>query len=350
MRLDRLTVQALGALLVVVSAAGPASAGGTAEATSMVRSPVNRTAWAAGRAAHGPRATAAQAVSAYWTTARMRGAHRAVTTPHGEGAAARGASGEGRRDGAVAQHAVRPAAAAGRVLWAATDPRFGPAAAGARTQGKVFFTMDGLDYVCSGTVVNSEGRATVWTAGHCVHGGAGGRWARNWTFVPGYDTDLADPRPYGTWTSTQLWTMTSWMQGSDFSSDMGVAVMEPQFGYEIVDYLGGQGIRTGVSKKSAERAFGYPAETPYDGGDLMTCQGTAAPEWSYGFWSAQTLKLPCDLTRGASGGGWMYAWDGSQGYLNGVNSRVDRADSPTLMYSPYFDDTAWALYSATRYL
>ena len=56
------------------------------------------------------------------------------------------------------------------------------------------------------------------------------------------------------------------------------------------------------------------------------------------------------LTRGSSGGGWFNGWNGDWGYLNGVNSRIDRIVNPTIMLSPYFDDTAWSLYGATRHL
>ena len=44
----------------------------------------------------------------------------------------------------------------------------------AYTNGKVFFNMGGGSFVCSATIVNTEGHDTVWTAGHCVHGGSGG--------------------------------------------------------------------------------------------------------------------------------------------------------------------------------
>jgi hypothetical protein len=57
-------------------------------------------------------------------------------------------------------------------------------------------------------------------------------------------------------------------------------------------------------------------------------------------------RIPCDTTRGSSGGPWLHNW----GYLNGVNSRIDRIVNPTIMLSPYFDDSAWSLYEATRHL
>ena len=70
----------------------------------------------------------------------------------------------------------------------------------------MFFTDDGLNYVCSGTAVLSGNSSTVWTAGHCVHDGASG-FHTNWSFVPAY----ADgSRPYGTWTARTLLTTSGW--------------------------------------------------------------------------------------------------------------------------------------------
>jgi hypothetical protein len=131
---------------------------------------------------------------------------------------------------------------------------------------------------------------------------------------------------------------------------MGVAILGTRNGYHIVSYLGGQGLRVNAGKYVYEYLFGYPAEGPFDGGNLWGCNGYASPEWSYFGISSETLKVSCNLTRGSSGGAWLNGWDGSWGYLNGVNSRIDRIVNPTIMLSPYFDDTAWSLYNSTRYL
>ncbi len=56
------------------------------------------------------------------------------------------------------------------------------------------------------------------------------------------------------------------------------------------------------------------------------------------------------MTRGSSGGGWLRSYDGNWGYLYGVNSRINQVVGPTLMFSPYFDDTALTLLNDTRYL
>lgn len=360
------TMTALLAAAPVLALAQPAGARPAAVPGSVHAAPaVSASAWQAGRAQFGAGATADQAIEAYWTPARMRAAKSIEDSPAYLSAVTRyqqAQQDQARRSGAAApersapkapEHTVGPRAGelAHHAVPAATDPGYAYWQPTARTSGKVFFTMAGLNYQCSGTIVNSEGQDTVWTAGHCVNqGGGSGVWAYNWQFVPAYDDDLANPRPYGTWTASQLWTRSAWASSSDFSQDMGVAIMNTRLGWHIVGYLGGQGLRVNAGSNVYEYAFGYPAESPFDGGNLYMCQGWSSPEWSFLFWWSQTIKISCDMTRGSSGGGWLNGWDGNWGYLNGLNSRIDRIVNPTIMLSPYFDDDAWSLYNATRYL
>ncbi|MFV0459736.1 MAG: trypsin-like serine peptidase [Actinomycetales bacterium] len=330
-------------------------------------------AWRAGKAEHGASTTAQQAVESYWTVSRMKAAKDIADSPElrtaekrfdeelaaqqrqakqGNGPARETQGPEQTFAPASSTVAAMPEAAAGTESASGLLPMSNPDLAywhpTARTNGKVFFTMDGQNYACSASVVNSAGKNTVWTAGHCVHGGRGGSWATNWSFVPAYDDDLANPRPYGTWTARQLWALTSWTGSSDFTSDMAVAVMNPRNGHHIVNYLGGHGLRINASKSTSMNIFGYSAVAPLDGGNLRKCQGTSSPEVSFLWWSSDTLKVSCsDMNRGASGGPWLANYGGGYGYLNGINSRVDSYTNPRLVMSAYFDDSALTLYNAT---
>ena len=140
------------------------------------------------------------AVQKYWTAERMRNAIPAD----------RILSGTFARRG----EAAKRAAAATQIPPPYTSQP-------TSTNGKVFFTDDGLNYVCSGTALLSGNKSTVWTAGHCVHDGAS-NFHTNWTFVPAY----ADgSRPYGTWTARTLLTTSGWATSGDFSFDNGAAVV-----------------------------------------------------------------------------------------------------------------------------
>ena len=319
----------------------------------------------AGQAAAGQDgdATAAEALAAYWTPERMRAAkpadaaialRDAVTRQRDrvgqETARARGRRGVDRPAptgpiGTIAPGSPRETSPALTARASAHQPGYPASAFPARTAGKVFFTKaSGGNYVCSGTIINSEGKNSVWTAGHCVHGGRGGTWHSNWVFVPAYRDGAA---PYGHWSSRQLWTKSDWSGNSEFASDIGVSIMSARAGWRIADYLGGQGITWNRSKRTAVTAFGYPAAAPFDGESLWACNGTSFPEWEFAFLSAQTLGLTCDMTGGSSGGGWLASFNGTTGYLNGNNSYKYDND-PNTMYSPHYDDTASSLYASTR--
>ena len=53
--------------------------------------------------------------------------------------------------------------------------------------------------------------------------------------------------------------------------------MNFNYGYRIVDYLGGQGLTWNQPKRIAVTSFGYPADAPFDGGRLWTCPGWNLP-------------------------------------------------------------------------
>ena len=108
-----------------------------------------------------------------------------------------------------------------------------------------FTTRNGENWSCSGSTVNSAGKDSVITAGHCVYGSLGGQvsgegWHTNWIFVPGYENGYA---PYGVWTAKELWTPTNYYDNQDEGDDMGGAVINTNaYGQHIVNVVGGQGI------------------------------------------------------------------------------------------------------------
>lgn len=202
------------------------------------------------------------------------------------------------------------------------------------TNGKVFFSDGGANYVCSGTALLSGNRSTVWTAGHCVHDGAGG-FHTNWAFVPAYaDGD----RPYGTWAAEALYTTSGWANDGDFSYDLGAAVVAPSGGSELTDVVGGRDIAFNYGRNQQYQAHGYPAARPFDGQRLWVCDSPLA----YNDTSADpaTMGIDCDMTGGSSGGGWIA---GSS--VHSVNSYGYRS-LPDVMFGPYQGSVAQSLYTA----
>jgi hypothetical protein len=300
-------------------------------------------------------------MSHFWTASRMRAARNADFASTTKAAAR------------SAQAAARPAGPAGRVAGAAATrtatgallrptPLIGlkPFATGfvsswtgsfwsppATTSGKVFFTdHTGGSWVCSGSAVNSNGKDTIFTAGHCVFGTAGGElpagetWHSNWVFVPDYNNGWA---PFGVWSARQLWTMTNYINSQDLADDMGAAIANVNgSGQHLVNVVGGQGIEWNFGTGEYIFDFGYPVDH-FSGLVLQECDN--------GMFNGPfggTVGIGCNFTGGSSGGPWLDAFGGVFGYLDGVNS-FGFSGVPDI-FSPYFGNNAGALFNATANL
>ncbi|MDQ4085550.1 MAG: peptidase [Actinomycetota bacterium] len=209
----------------------------------------------------------------------------------------------------------------------------------AETTGKVFFTLGGTDYVCSGSATTSTNRDVVLTAGHCVNEGPGD-YATKWAFVPGYDDGA---RPFGTFTARQLVTTSQWAGSGDFDYDVGLAVMNTLGGEHLTDVVGSQGIAFNQPRGQLTYAFGYPAARPYDGTDIAYCHDTVFAD-TYG--GSQDQGMDCNMTGGSSGGPWLIGYSASAGVgtLNSVNSFGYRG-LKDVMWGPYFGAVAQQAYA-----
>jgi hypothetical protein len=257
---------------------------------------------------------ARSSVQDYWTAERMQAA-----TPA-----------EQRRPGANAAAASRAAAA-----WTSAEVTSAYTEAPTRTHGKVFFTLGGADYVCSGTALLSANKSVVWTAGHCVNEGPGA-FATNWQFVPAYKDGAA---PLGVYVARDLYTTSNWGQRGDMGYDLGAAIVEPaDGGAALTDRVGGRGIAFNYARAQGYVSYGYPAAPPFGGERLWTC--TSGLQTSDASANPATLGIGCDMTGGSSGGGWIVGSD-----LYSVNS-YGYDNQPDVMYGPYQGDVAQSLYDA----
>lgn len=216
----------------------------------------------------------------------------------------------------------------------------------AATMGRVFYTDagTGIDYSCSGTVVSSQSRSLVWTAGHCVHGGAGGSWHRDWTFVPGYRAGRA---PFGAWPAARLGTLNGWTSGSNVRLDIGAAQIQTVGGDRIGDVVGGQGIVFETEPAKRHRVFGYAGAPPrFDGRYLHFCRGPTGIRDDGAPGPGPTpLGMGCNMEAGVSGGAWLKDFDGRAGYVVSVVS-YKYGDQPKAVYGPYQGAEALELYRA----
>lgn len=213
-----------------------------------------------------------------------------------------------------------------------------------RTTGKVFFTLGGSDYVCSGSSTQAANESLVQTAGHCLNEGPGD-FATNFTFVPAYDRGAA---PYGQFAATELLTTTQWADQGDLDYDVGYAVVGPSGGRTLADAVGAQGVGFNLARGAYTYAFGYPAAAPYDGEELAWCHGTVAQD-TYG--GSQDQGLVCDMTGGSSGGPWFSGYDEASGLgtLTSVNSfKYNLGPQSDRMFGPYLGSVVQAVYQQAQ--
>lgn len=207
--------------------------------------------------------------------------------------------------------------------------------------GKVYFVLNGSNYLCSGSVVNADNRDTVVTAGHCVFEYERKIWASKWTFVPKY---ASGSRPMGSFTMRKMATKSRWMNNRDFNHDVGIVLMNTnERGEHIQDVAGGLGITLDPPRQGYTYSFGYPKNL--NNGEIVSnCTGLPlSPTFVSGFTG---LQLSCRMTGGSSGGPWIHEYNVNtrQGQQVSVNSFI-MSNRPNYLFGPYFtEDNIGTLY------
>jgi len=199
------------------------------------------------------------------------------------------------------------------------------------TVGRIFFMTAEGEFCCSGSVIQPN---IVLTAGHCVYDAGG--WSWNVIFVPGY---YYGAEPYGSWAANYAATSTAWIDNGDFSRDIGMLRIEPQWGHNIGDYTSWLGAAWGGDRVSVWHQFGYPSAPPFNGELLRLGMSRYGYEDNTG--ESTLIAVGSDMTQGASGGPWTLAsipptWEPGF-YVNGLNS-CKPLDCQYTMCTPYFDD------------
>ena len=260
-------------------------------------------------------------VRAYWTAERMREAIPARTLSSQATTAKRG--------GTIATRVRHPLR--GRK----------------RAHGKVFFRLDGVNYVCSGTNVIAPAENVVWTAAHCMYGspGASEGYATHWEFVPGYRNGDA---PFGEWVATDLAVTPEYRNSclpfldcDDLAHDFGAANVSKPGGKTLEDRVRGRRLEFNGPRDLTYKAFGYPAESPFNGQRLYKCKSP----WQGNDNNAGNpppIRIRCDMTGGSSGGGWVA--DGTARAITsyGYNTQPDN------LYGPYQSNSAQQLYNLVK--
>jgi V8-like Glu-specific endopeptidase len=210
------------------------------------------------------------------------------------------------------------------------------------TVGKVFFTSaSGQDMTCSGTAVASLNHSVVDTAGHCLYWNSD--WVQNVIFCPLYDNGRT---PYGCWAARDLEVPADWIHArpNDLHHDFGMAIVASTGQGLLTDLVGGAGWAYNQTVEQPFYAYGYPAGFPYDGQTRRSCPSDTGTAWQHG--GGTVVSILCDMTGGSSGGPW-FIQIGDHWYLNGHNDFTSIIQ-PGHMFSPYYDDTWYALYEKAQ--
>jgi hypothetical protein len=330
----RLSRPSLAALLLLAIAAAPVAAAPPARAD-------------AARAEH-------ERIVRFWTPERMASAKPRdfVRTPTGFKPAAKPEKPPGGGGGG------------GSAVTGAAWTKGGPVA---DRVGKVYFTMGGSSYQCSGSVANDgrEGFSLVLTAAHCAYDEVATAFASNWIFIPawgqqsvgfqGVDCTRYDATVYGCWTAQALVVHHGYASAGSFNTqatthDFAFAVVGPG-GKSRTAHLDGAVGSYPISFDPLQTgwraaAFGYPAAGKYKGNTLTYCAG---PTITDAYNGNLTWGVGCDMTGGSSGGPWfngLNETNGSGGTLSSLNSYG--YSGIRNMYGPRFNATTQAVYNAAN--
>ena len=210
------------------------------------------------------------------------------------------------------------------------------------TIGRVFLTnAAGQNLSCSGTAVVSNNASVVDTAGHCLY--LNGNWMRNVIFCPQYENGNT---PFGCWAARDLEVPSDWINArpNDYHHDFGMIIVASNNEGLLTDVVGGVGWAYNQSAKQTFYAYGYPAAAPFDGQTRKSCEGAIGTSWQHG--GGNVVSIRCGMTGGSSGGPWFIQINGNL-YLNGHNDFTNILQ-PGYMFSPYYDDTWYALYNKAQ--
>lgn len=196
------------------------------------------------------------------------------------------------------------------------------------TSGKVFYSYNGKDYVCSGSAINNPYKNLVMTAAHCVHDGPGGGWHSNIAFAPAYYDGVSS---YGLWEWDTARTFNGWINNRNYDYDQAFFTVRQKNGKNLVNVVGGNGLSYNYNQAQPNvRISGYPAESPYNGRFPYSCYGDTKKRQIN-----NDAYMNCDFTGGASGGPWLRDMiNENVGYVFAVTSRRSTSGTPRLYAHP----------------
>jgi V8-like Glu-specific endopeptidase len=190
------------------------------------------------------------------------------------------------------------------------------------TAGKLFFSIGGVPYLCSASVIQHR---IVATAGHCVHSGTASGFYSNWVFVPAFRDGTA---PLLSWNWRAAIVTGTWASGggtvpngADYAmiefGDQAVGGATRALG-DVTGWLGWQTLSLSANHTSK---LGYPC-------NLDSCQKMQIiTSGAFRNVAPNNVEYGSDAEGGSSGGPWIQNFQllqagGATGSNNGSNRVV----------------------------
>lgn len=167
------------------------------------------------------------------------------------------------------------------------------------TVGRLFFTnADGINSLCTATVVVTKSRNSIMTGGHCVFTPGKG-WHTKFLFAPAYDHGY-NPE-IGVWKVDSGRTFNDWAKHGSAEYDQAFLEAEEKDGVHISDLAGAAGFAYNLSSNNRNTQIAgfpqfYEGSKSYEG---RKCDTAASPNGT-GF-----LQAECGLDYGSAGGPWF---------------------------------------------
>lgn len=215
-------------------------------------------------------------------------------------------------------------------LVAYTEPVATPAQYPYCCVGKLFFTLDGIDYSGTASVVNANG---LLTAGHNLYDPRTGGWSTRLMFYP---AAVPGVYPFGGWEVVGSYVAYEWVENADNGYDLGFCrtaatgtTHRTAIGLQVgeLEILVNQPLQNDTTWEG----IGYPGNDPQR-------------QWSsLGIFVEQvqnSVVKEDGLARGASGGPWLIDGFPAGRNVNGLLS----FGGERVGYSPYFSNWVTDLY------
>ena len=191
-----------------------------------------------------------------------------------------------------------------------------------RTVGTLFFSINGLPYLCSASVIQ---RRVVATAGHCVHSGnlVTGFYS-DFVFVPAYRDGVA---PFKAWNWRYVSTTYDWATGNDEvpnAADYAMIEFDDQPmvaggpAVRLGNVTGWLGWQTNSLLPNHTSKLGYPC-------NLDNCQKMqVVTSSSFQSTEPNNVEYGSDARGGSSGGPWVQNFQVVQAGGGGISAGSNR--------------------------